>query len=188
MIDRLLRRRSHPIASTAPVSPMIALILICAVAAAGCRSSQSDVDRPGLRVRPTVAFEMLSDAPYMPVLDLRDEMDFEGPLGHLARARNLPAGELEESLEQLELLRGLTFLIYCTNLEPACDDAMRLFLGNGFPDVVLMEGGIEAWLRAGYGTLGGPDSVEMAMPEDPGMRIPVKVEGGGDRTVLPDPP
>lgn len=172
------------------LSPYLALAVLSCGWLAGCRSSQSDVDRPGLRVRPTVAFEMLSDAPYMPVLDLRAEAEFEGPLGHLARARNLPLKRLETSLDQLELLQGLTFLIYCTGHDDVCGDtAMRVFLSNGFEDAVLMEGGIEAWLRDGYGTLGGlDDGPVMSMPEDPGIRIPSRVEGGGDRSVLPDPP
>lgn len=175
------RRLPSPVA-------LVGLAVCLCLPLAGCKSSQSDLDRPGLRVRPTVAFEMLSDAPYMPVLDLRSAEDFEGPLGHLARARNLPANELEDSLDQLELLQELTFLIYCTGNDPACDRAMRTLLGNGFPDAVLMEGGIEAWLRSGYGTLGGPEGAEIPMPQDPGIRIPTEVEGGGDRTVLPDPP
>lgn len=153
-----------------------------------CRSAQSDIDHPGRRVRPPVAFEMLSDAPSLTVVDLRRPEEFGGPLGHLARARNIPLERLPDSLEQLDYLRELTFLVYCRGWDDCGDEAMRLLIGRGFYDAVLMEGGIEAWLRDGFGTVGGVTPGPAGeLPEDPGLRLPTEGEGG-ERDPVPEPP
>lgn len=163
------------------------LLAALAVAPVGCRSTQSDVDQPGLRVRPPVAFEMLSDAPYMPVLDVRREDEFLGPLGHLRRAKNVPLTELEQRFPEIEYLKDLTFLVYCRGWDGCGEEAMKVLLGAGYQDAVLLEGGVEAWLRDGFGTVGGLLE-ETPMPEDSGLRIPTDVEGGGDEDLLPEPP
>lgn len=92
---------------------LLSLLAVATVLAAGCRSTQSDPERPGFRVRPGVAFEMAIDAPDMPVLDLRRPDEFDGPLGHLPRAWNVPLEELPRRLAEIRWLRGVTFLVYC---------------------------------------------------------------------------
>jgi rhodanese-related sulfurtransferase len=162
-------------------------LLALALASLGCRTTTSRLESPGFRVRPAVAFEMLSDAPAMPVLDLRTPEEFVGALGHLARAKNVPLEELEGEVPHLDYLKDLTFLIYCRGWDDCGEQAMRVLLSHGFVDVVLMEGGLEAWLRDGFGTVGG-DGRPMPLPGDPGLRIPTKVPGRSPRTHVPDPP
>lgn len=172
-------------ASTPTRLTVLGLVLgtLVGLSVTGCRSAMSDVESPGLRVRPAVAFEMMADAPAMPVIDLRTPEEFAGKLGRLARADNVPLDVFERRLEDFSYLREVTFLVYCRGWDDCGERAMRLLVGNGFEDAVLMEGGIEGWLRDGFGT------VEAGMlPADPGMRIPVEVEGGGDRDLLPEPP
>gem|GEM_PF-5715066 len=89
------------------------LLALTAVVIAGCRSTQSDPQRPGLRVRPGVAFEMAVDAPDMPVIDLRRPDEYDGPLGHLPRSWNLPLEELPGRLPEIRWMRGVTFVVYC---------------------------------------------------------------------------
>lgn len=90
-----------------------------------CRTTQSDPDRPGFRVRPGVAFEMAVDAPDMPILDLRRPDEFDGPLGHLQRARNVPLEQLPQRLSELRWLQGVTFLVYCRGWNEADGDVLR---------------------------------------------------------------
>lgn len=171
-----------------PLQGVLRLRILLAVsplllAMGACRTTMSDVESPGLRVRPAVAFEMMADAPAMPVIDLRTPDEFEGDLGRLARATNIPLVVFERRLEDLAYLKEVTFLVYCRGWDDCGERAMRLLVGSGFQDAVLMEGGIEAWLRDGFGTV----DADM-LPADPGLRIPLDVPGGGDRDLLPDPP
>lgn len=172
----MLTNRNPTLGTWASLAILLAL-------AAACRSTTSDVESPGLRVRPAVAFEMMADAPAMPVIDLRTRKEYDGSLGHLARAYNIPLDEFERKLEELSYLEEVTFLVYCRGWDDCGERAMRMLIGNGFEDAVLMDGGIEAWIHDGFGTV----DADM-LPVDPGVRIPVDVEGGGDRDLLPEPP
>jgi len=176
-------------------------LLAIGILAAGCRSIQSDPQRPGLRVRPGVAFEMVADAPGMLIFDLRRPDEFDGPQGHLQRAHNLPLEELPQRLPEIRWLRERTFLIYCRGptgqgeedagegSEDCGEEAIRFFLGQRFDDVVLLDGGIEAWLEDGFATVGhGAQGPDMAFPEDPGMRVPEDARSIGDPRHLPEPP
>lgn len=163
--------------------PVLALALL----SCGCRTTSSQLQNLGFRVRPAVAFEMLSDAPAMPVLDLRTREEFNGALGHLARAKSVPLEHLEAEVQHLDYLKDFTFLVYCRGTDDCGERAMRVLLSHGFVDAVLMEGGLEAWLRDGFGTVGG-DGRPMPLPNDPGLRIPTSVQGRSPRDQVPDPP
>lgn len=163
--------------------PCLLSLLVVLLGPWGCRTTMSDAESPGLRVLPAVAFEMMADAPAMPVIDLRTEEEFAGELGRLARAVNVPLEVFERRMEELAYLREITFLVYCRGWDDCGERAMRMLVGNGFEDAVLMDGGIEAWLRDGFGTV----DADM-LPADPGLRIPLAVPGGGDRDLLPEPP
>lgn len=123
---------------------------------AGCAGNGRPEGREGYfyRVRPPVAFEMMRDNPDMPILDLRRREEFEGALGHIHRARNVPLEQLEWRLSELGDLKETTFLVYCR--EGACAErGMEILLEHGFDNVLVMEGGIDAWLDGGFGTVGG---------------------------------
>lgn len=109
-----------------------------------------------LRVRPGVAFEMMRDNRELEVLDLRRVDEFEGPLGHISRAVNVPLEQLSWRLAELTYLKDYTFLIYC-RADDCAEQGMEIFLENGFDNVILMDGGIEGWIHCGFGTVGGTD-------------------------------
>lgn len=156
--------------------------------ATSCRTTQSDPQRPGFRVRPGVAFEILSDAPSLAVLDLRRPDEYEGELGHLRRARNVPLEELPDRLPELAWLQDRTFLIYCRAGDECSEVAVRFFLAQGFNDVVLLEGGIEAWLNDGFDTVGLEGrKAETNVPAESGLTVPVG-KSIGDPRHLPEPP
>lgn len=119
------------------------------------------------RVRPTVAFELLRDSPEdMLILDLRTPDEYFGPLGHLRDARNLPLVELPERLHEITAYRRQTILIYCRNDECGVE-GVRLLRDRGFENPVLMEGGVEGWVEAGYRTEGVRPPVRTATPPQP---------------------
>lgn len=144
---------------TTPFRPARALVLAgLALALAGCalfggRTTEEAVAFS--RVRAPVAFEMMRDNPNMPVLDLRTRYEFTGPAGHIRGAHNVPIDELAARLPELTPLKDRTFLIYCGH--DACGpEGLELFLRAGYREAVLMDGGIDAWVMGGFGTVTGP--------------------------------
>lgn len=172
----------------AALAPLAGLALMAGLAGGslGCRSSgPDDPERPPpfRRVTPPVAFEMLRDAPYLAIVDLRSTAEFRGPLGHINGARNVPMDDLTVRYLELLDLREQTFLVYCGNRE--CNgETMEFLIGHGFEDAVLIDGGIEAWLADGFGTVERPDGVA---EEAAGRRHPHRREAP-PRTEMPPPP
>lgn len=136
----------------------LALAGLVALSVSACRGTPSPRDEgrlPFREVRPPVAFEMMRDNEHLPVIDLRPRREFIGPTGHVRGARNVPLEEVPERLLELSGLKDRTFLIYCGHGD--CGErALELFLEAGFDDVILMDGGIDLWILAGFATVQGP--------------------------------
>lgn len=130
---------------------LLALAALVLLAAGGCRTLfEGQPFRP--TVTPGVAFSMLRDAPYLPIIDLRRAEDFHGPLGHMAGARSIPLDSLSAHRVELRAYEGLTVLAYCAADECGRAEHAQL-VPWGLEDAVLIEGGLEAWIAAGYGTV-----------------------------------
>lgn len=129
----------------------LSTVAVLALCAAACGST-----RPAfLEVRPPIAFEMLRDNPRMAIIDVRTEAEYAGAVGHISGSRNVPVDELEERIEELLPLRDQTFLVYCGHGE--CGrEAIRILFDQGFDEAILMDGGIDGWIVAGFGTVTGP--------------------------------
>lgn len=135
-----------------------ALVLALALSVAGCRSVRGGDGEKRVafsRVRPPVAFEMLRDNPGLPVLDLRSRFEFTGPIGHVRGARNVPLDELDDRLAELLPLKDRTFLVYCGH-DDCGARALERLIQAGFEEAILMDGGIDAWVMDGFGTVTGP--------------------------------
>lgn len=151
----------HTVHRPAPTaSGLVGLLcLLClggvvGLGAGACSAFKGD-DVPFLRVRPPVAFEMLRDNPNMAILDVRSTEEFAGPVGHVSGAKNIPLSELEARLAELAVLREQTFLVYCGH-DQCGQVAVAALRAAGFDEAVLMDGGIDGWIVAGFGTVTGP--------------------------------
>ncbi|RME33319.1 MAG: rhodanese-like domain-containing protein [Gammaproteobacteria bacterium] len=80
------------------------------------------------------------------VIDLRGEAAFRK--GHLLNAINIPAGELERRMNELERLREKPVILSCET-GPAAIAAARRLRQAGFARVHVLRGGIAAWRSAG---------------------------------------
>ncbi|HEY8022250.1 MAG TPA: rhodanese-like domain-containing protein [Thermoanaerobaculia bacterium] len=107
---------------------------------------------PFRRVTPAVAYEVQRDTPGILILDLRAPAEFQGDTGHVARARNIPLDELPYRLVEISGFREETLLVYCRDT-PCGEAGMRVLVASGFEDAMLIDGGIDAWIRAGYRTV-----------------------------------
>lgn len=126
--------------------------------ASGCRSvggGDGQRSRPFSKVRPPVAFEMLRDNPGLPILDLRSRFEFTGPVGHVKGARSIPLEDLQERLPALTPLKDRTFLVYCGH-DDCGEEGLEILIAAGFREAILMDGGIDAWVMDGFGTVTGP--------------------------------
>lgn len=153
-------------------------ICCAAIALAACASGGSRP--PYHRVTPAVAFEMLRDNPDLLVLDVRTAEEFHGPLGHLWGAVNIPLDQLEGRLGGLRRLVQQPLLVYCGS-GPCGVDAMVHLEAAGFSLAVLLDGGIDAWVDDGFGTL---------KPGTPGhdARERQRMEAIGAAAPTPTPP
>jgi rhodanese-related sulfurtransferase len=107
---------------------------------------------PFHRVSPAVAYEIQRDSPGILILDLRAPEEYQGDTGHVPRARNIPLDELPYRLIDISGFREETLLVYCRDT-PCGEQGMRVLVASGFDDAILIEGGMDAWIRAGYRTV-----------------------------------
>ncbi len=137
--SRLLRR----------IVPLLVLLL-----PAGCSYLRPrDAQRqPYRKLSPPVAYELIRDNPDMLILDLRTPEEYNGETGHLRRAQNIPLERLPYRILEISSYRGETFLVYC-RADTCGDQAIAVLLSSGFENAILMDGGIDAWIHAGFKTV-----------------------------------
>jgi rhodanese-related sulfurtransferase len=127
-------------------------ILLACLFVSGCSLFRRGQGPPYRKLSPPVAFEMVRDNPEMLILDLRRPEEFNGETGHLRRARNFPLDRLPYRMLEISSFRDSTVLVYCGS--PECgDQGMQVLKASGFEDAVLMDGGIEGWIRGGFKTV-----------------------------------
>jgi phage shock protein E len=174
-----MRRLTRP-------SPCTALTALAALAALGiaplsaCRSVHpiaaiqrklaSLPRQPFKRVTPAVAYEITRDSPNALILDLRRPTEFQSETGHLLHAWNIPLARLPYRLLDLSPYREETFLVYCRGDDTCGEDGMRILTASGFEDAILIDGGIDGWIKRGYKTalsLVGAPPARQKGPEEP---------------------
>ncbi len=80
------------------------------------------------------------------VLDVRSSEEFEGELGHIDTARNLPVDQLAERLHELTEWSERPIAIVCRT-DRRSAKAAQILARHGFADVHVVRGGMEAWSR-----------------------------------------
>jgi len=90
------------------------------------------------------------------VLDVRSEAEFNGELGHIDGALNLPLKTLSEHLDELEAYRESPVAIVC-HTDRRSAKAALLLARHGFADVHVVKGGMVGWHAAGFSVLAEGD-------------------------------
>jgi len=80
------------------------------------------------------------------VVDVRDASEFAA--GHLPEAKNIPLGELDQRVGELEKFKSKSVVVVCKSGARASSAAAKLAKA-GFTDVTNLDGGITAWQKAG---------------------------------------
>jgi rhodanese-related sulfurtransferase len=162
-------------------------LLLLAVLLAGCRSMRGRERPPFRKISPAVAYELMRDNPEMLVLDLRAPQEFLGETGHIRRAVNIPLDRLPFRLLEISAWREETLLVYCSR--GGCEqEGMAVLASSGFQDAILMDGGIDAWIEAGFKTeLPGEAAGRPGARQGP-RRPEREEETGSPGTQVPPPP
>ena len=102
-----------------------------------------------------VAHEMMRDNPGVLLLDVRGREDYTAELPHLLKAREIPLSDLPRRYREISAWKREPILVFSrdgTGAASACE-----FLAHQeFPYVSHVAGGIEAWMRGGYGRSAEP--------------------------------
>jgi rhodanese-related sulfurtransferase len=80
------------------------------------------------------------------IVDVRDAAAFGE--GHLPDARNIPLGELANRAGELEKFKNRTAVVVCQKGTRAFG-AAKILEKAGFADVVVLDGGVDAWKTQG---------------------------------------
>jgi rhodanese-related sulfurtransferase len=132
---------------------VLALLLLGLLLLSGCRMFRRRERPPFRKISPPVAFEVLRDSPDVLTLDLRSRQEFLGETGHIYRARNIPLDRLSERLLEIAPFRDDTFLVYCRGNDTCGEEGMAILVSSGFENAILIDGGIDGWIRYGFRTV-----------------------------------
>lgn len=119
----------------------------------GCRAFRNRERPPFRKVSPPIAFEILRDSPDVLILDLRTRKEFLGDTGHIYRARNIPLERLPDRMLEIAPFRDDTFLVYCREGDTCGEEGMAILVSSGFENPILIEDGIDGWIRFGFRTV-----------------------------------
>lgn len=104
--------------------------------------------KAGLMITPQMLRE-LQAAGNIAVVDVREPADFDGETGHVPGALNLPLGELDKRLGELDQWRKDGVVLICRT-QVRSGQAARLLAKHGFSGLRVVRGGMLAWRELGY--------------------------------------
>ncbi|MFX1507792.1 MAG: MBL fold metallo-hydrolase [Promethearchaeota archaeon] len=84
----------------------------------------------------------LDENPLM--IDVREESELSGPLGHLQGIKHIPLGQLISNLEKLSKLKDQEIILVCRSGARA-HTAAQIMQKKDFTKVFVLEGGMKAW-------------------------------------------
>jgi uncharacterized membrane protein YdjX (TVP38/TMEM64 family) len=85
------------------------------------------------------------------IVDVRTVEDFDGKLGHITEAINLPLEEIAERLSELDDNLEKTIALVCTT-DRRSATASSMLTRHGFADVHIVKGGMTDWNAQAYPT------------------------------------
>lgn len=78
------------------------------------------------------------------ILDVREENELSGKLGHLENSINIPLGSLRSRISELETMRNREIVTVCRSGLRA-SKAAEILTSEGFRNVKVLAGGMLAW-------------------------------------------
>lgn len=91
---------------------------------------------------------MLAEHPDALILDVRQPEEWNDDVGHIEGARLIPLPELNHRITEIAAWRDKPVIVVC-RVGVRSAEAANLLVASGFHEVYNLEGGMEAWRRAG---------------------------------------
>jgi rhodanese-related sulfurtransferase len=117
---------------------------------------------PLQRVSPRALKAMLADGAELALIDLREELIFSQ--GHLLFARSVPLSRLEFTFARLVPRPG-TRIVLCDDGDGLVERAAEVLSCAGYTNVHALDGGVGAWVRAGFELFSGVNVPSKAFGE-----------------------
>ena len=105
---------------------------------------------------------MIGDGGELALVDVREELIFSQR--HLLLARSIPLSRFELKFAQL-VPRRSTRIVLCDDGDGAAGRAAAILKRNGYSDLAILDGGIDAWAAAGYELFSGVNVPSKAFGE-----------------------
>src|SRR5579864_3346058 len=105
---------------------------------------------------------MIGDGGELALGDVREELIFSQR--HLLLARSIPLSRFELKFAQL-VPRRATRIVLCDDGDGAAGRTAAILARNGYTDLAILDGGIEAWAAAGYELFSGVNVPSKAFGE-----------------------
>lgn len=129
---------------------MLATLVVVSTSCAASRRVMASLTANCREIEVGVAHEMMRDNPGILLLDVREKSEYAVTLPHLQKAREIPLSDLPRRYREIAAWKREPILIFSrdgTDAASGCE-----FLSHqGFPYVSHVVGGVEAWMRGGYG-------------------------------------
>src|SRR5580693_1169214 len=128
------------------------------------RQNQSRALRPQDRRRTShdAAAGDVTGCGELALVDVREELIFSQR--HLLLARSIPLSRFELKFAQL-VPRRATRIVLCDDSDDAAGRAAAILARNGYSDLAILDGGIDAWAAAGYELFSGVNVPSKAFGE-----------------------
>lgn len=104
--------------------------------------------RPGA-LRPAQARAFVAHNANTLLLDVRNADEWNDDLGHIEGAMQIPLPELPARMGELDAYKGVPIVVVC-RVGGRSANAAAVLSGSGFAEVYNLEGGMQAWRRAGF--------------------------------------
>jgi rhodanese-related sulfurtransferase len=105
---------------------------------------------------------MIGDGGELALVDVREELIFSQR--HLLLARSIPLSRLELKFAQL-VPRRATRIVLCDDGDGAAGQAAAILARNGYSDLAILDGGVDAWAAAGFELFSGVNVPSKAFGE-----------------------
>jgi rhodanese-related sulfurtransferase len=95
--------------------------------------------------------------PNLIILDVREQYEYD--INHLHNATLIPLGEIDSRIDELEPYNETEIVVYCRSGSRSVSASQNLAGNHNFTKIFNMEGGINAWIAAGYPVVEGSNEL-----------------------------
>lgn len=147
-----VRRKLQGFVAWAPALLIVALLAGCGGGSGSGSAAKGGASAPAAKAGVLSAAEakaLLDAHPEALVLDVREPSEWNDDLGHIERARQIPSGQVGSRVAELAEFKDKPVVVVC-RVGMRSHYAAQFLASQGFTQVANLNGGMDAWRKAGY--------------------------------------